>query len=80
MKIDTLFTDLIELLIRASYAEKGQKLNLVNHAIIELNTLKYFLQLMWEMKLLDHRTFGSLSRPLHETGKMMTGWKKYLET
>jgi len=81
MKIDALFTQLIESLIHAGYAtERNKKILVIDRAIVTLNTLKYFLQLIWEINLIDQRKFESLSMPLHEIGKMANGWKKYLET
>ncbi len=41
--------------------------------------LKFFIQIGWEVKVLDHKKFAAISVPLNEIGKMVGGWKKSLE-
>jgi hypothetical protein len=78
-EIDQIFLKLIELIIQASYAQKNEKSLIVQNASIKLDTLKFLLQTAWELKLLDHKKYSSLSLPLSEIGKMLGGWLKYLE-
>ena len=56
-KIDTLFTDTIELILLAGYASKPQKLVLVQRASTKLDALKFFLQIAWEVKALDNKRY-----------------------
>ncbi len=77
-KINTLFTDIIELILTAGFAAKEHKSVLVQKASIKLDTLKYFLQLAWELKALDNKQFSAISTPLVEVGKMLGGWQKQL--
>lgn len=79
-KIDTLFTDLAELLLLAGYASREQKPQLIMRASAKLDTLKFFLQVAWELKCLDHAKYGALSAPLAEIGKMIGGWQRDLKT
>lgn len=77
-KIDTLFTDTIEFLLLAGYASKSQKTGIVARASTKLDALKFFLQVAWELKLLDNKRYISLSEQLAEVGKMLGGWRKQL--
>ncbi len=79
MKIDKLFTQLVELLLHAGYAEKAQKTQIVAKASTVLDALKFFLHIAWETKTLDTKKYIALSANLVEVGKMLGGWRKQLE-
>ena len=78
-KIDTLFTDTLELILYAAYANRKQKFLAVQKASTKLDALKYFLQVAWQVKALDHKTYARISAPLEEIGKMLGGWLKQVE-
>jgi len=78
-KIDAIFTEILELLLFAKYADKNSKLLLINKAIAKLDSLKFFLQIAWEIKALDNKKFAHLSNPLAEIGRMLGGWRKQLQ-
>lgn len=80
VKIDTLATDLIELLLLAGYAGSDQKSALVGRAATKLDLLKFFLQVAWEVRCLDQRKYTTLIVPLNEIGKGIGSWQKYLQT
>ena len=46
--------------------------------LFPLNLLKFFLQLGWEHKIIDHKSYGALILILDEIGRMLGGWKKNL--
>ncbi len=77
-KINVLFTDVIELLLTAGFAAKEQKLAVVQKASIKLDVLKFFLQVVWELKALNNKQFAELSQSLVEVGKMLGGWQRQL--
>ena|SRR3989344_5115279 len=77
-KINQLFIELIELTLIATYSSKDKKLEIVQKASVKLDTLKYFLQIAWEIKALDNKKFAAISLPLSESGKMLGGWRKQL--
>lgn len=79
-KIDSLFTDLIELLYLAVYAGIEQKSAIVVQASTKLDLLKFFMQATWEVRCLDQKKYASLVMPLNEIGKMIGGWQKSLQT
>ena len=78
-KIDTLFFDTTELLFTASYLSKEQKQPVLQKANGKLDLLKFFLQIAWELKVLDTKKYAELSKLLDEIGRMLGGWRKGLE-
>lgn len=76
VKIDILFTDLLEIILQARYASKDNKLSFIDKATIKLDSLKFFLQIIWQTKSLDNKKYLQLSEPLAEIGKILGGWKK----
>ena len=78
-RIDNLFLSLLEMLFRACFAyDKFEKLSLVSQAIAKSDLLKFFLQIGWEHKVIDHKRYGALILLLDEVGRMLGGWKKNL--
>jgi len=78
-KIDSLFLETIELIIKASYSDKMEKLIFLKSASVKLDLLKFFLQIAWEIKSLDNKKYILLSERLDEIGKMLGGWIKALK-
>lgn len=78
-KIDALFTELIQAILCAGYAQRSQKAILIEKASVTFDTLKFFLRLAWDMKLMDHKKFALLSPPMNEIGKMLGGWRKHAQ-
>ena len=78
-KIDSLFLETIELIIKASYSDKVEKLISLKNASVKLDLLKFFLQIAWEIKCLDNKKYILLSEKLDEIGKMLGGWIKALK-
>jgi hypothetical protein len=80
IKIDDIFLSLLELIFRATFAcDKFEKLSLVSQAISRADLLKFFLQIGWEHKVLDHTIYSNLILKLDEVGRMLGGWKKSLQ-
>ena len=79
-KIDSLFTDVIELIFLAGYAGADQKYALVVRASTKLDLLKFFMQAAWEVRCLDQKKYAALAVPLNEIGKDIGGWQKFLQT
>jgi len=78
-KIDSLFLETIEYIIRASYSDKLEKLIALKNASFKLDLLKLFLQVSWEIKSLDNKKYISLSEKLDEIGRMLGGWLKSIK-
>jgi hypothetical protein len=41
--------------------------------------LKFFLQIAWEHKVVDHKQYSTLILNLDEVGRMLGGWKKDIQ-
>ena len=79
LQVDSYFRQLLELLFKASFSrERGEKIILVKQAMAKLDLIKFFLQIAWEHKFLDHKKYNAFSEPLDEIGKMLNGWLKQL--
>ena len=78
VKIDRLFTDVLERLLLAGYQPREQKIGTVIEASASLDLLKFFLRVAWEFKCLDNQKYAALSAPVNEIGKMLGGWLKQL--
>ncbi len=74
LKVDTLFVDAIEAISIATFVSREEKLPHLKRAIARIDTLKIFLQLLWEMKMLDTKPYGAVSERVAEVGKMLGGW------
>lgn len=77
-KIDSRFINALELLALASYQSAAEKLATLSRAIVALDTLKFLLQVAWELNLLDNRKYADLSEKLHRIGQQAGGWRKGL--
>jgi hypothetical protein len=78
-KIDDIFLSILELIFRACFAyDKFEKLSLISQAIGKNDLLKFFLQIGWEHKMLNHEQYGQFILYLDEIGRMLGGWKKSL--
>ena len=79
-RIDDIFLSLLELIFRATFAyDKFEKLSIVSQALGKNDLLKFFLQIGWEQKTIDHTVYGALILNLDEVGRMLGGWKKNLQ-
>ena len=78
-KVDSLFLEVIEEIIKASSSDKTEKLIFLKTASAKLDLLKFFLQIVWEIKSLDNKKYILLSEKLNEIGKMLGGWIKSLK-
>lgn len=72
--IDKYFLQTIENILIASFLQKQEKQPFIRKAIISLDTLKFFIYILWEIKALDEKKYITLSLPLSEAGKMLGGW------
>ena len=74
IKIDNLFTECLELTILAGYSAHFEKLSVVQKLSTKIDALKFFLKLLWEIKLLDSKKYANISELLVGVGKMAGGW------
>ncbi len=77
IKVDNLFTDCLNYALRARYADNDSKYCYIDKLIITFDSLKFFLQILWELKALDNKKYAKLSKNFSKIGKMIGGWGKY---
>lgn len=78
-KIDSLFLEVIENIVKAGYSDKTEKLIFLKRASVKIDLLKFFLQIAWEIKSLDNKKYIRLSEKLDEVGRMLGGWIKSIK-
>jgi len=75
-KIDILFLDLLELLRKAVYTPIDKKIILLEAASDKIDSARFFLQLLWESKLLPSKQYITLETEIQNLGRIIGGWKK----
>lgn len=66
--------DLMELLIEASYTEKGKKIFALDQAAVKLDLLKILIRLAQDLKAIPTNKYLLLEEKLQEVGRMLGGW------
>ncbi|MBI2048329.1 MAG: four helix bundle protein [Parcubacteria group bacterium] len=77
-KIDALLLDLLEHLRVATYAHINAKPAVLAHVLNVLDSIRFFLQVTWETKLIKNQDYETLAVRVEEIGKMIGGWRKGL--
>ena len=77
-KIDALFIETTEPIFIATYLSKEQKLPYLRKAAANLDLVKFFLQILWEIQAIDNKKYIALSEKLDEIGRMLGGWMRQL--
>lgn len=79
-KVDFLFTDLLNNLQKASFSPLESKIILLGEALSIVDSLRFFVQLSWELKLVPSKQFTTIGQEIEEIGRMIGGWRKGLIT
>ena len=79
VKIDDFFIETTESAYKTCYLKGEKKLSKAEEASLDLDMLKFFLRIAWEIKALDNKKYAALSKRLDEIGRMLGGWINYLE-
>ena len=74
--IDKQFIETLRNIFIASNKTRERKGIYLAKASEEFDLLKFFMQVAWEIKLLDDKKYIELSKHLIEIGKMLGGWLK----
>lgn len=68
----------LELLLEAGSAPKAEKLVVTRKASVKFDTLKIFIRMAKDLKLLDTKKYIELEKYLQEIGQQLGGWQKSL--
>ena len=77
-KIDFLFIGLLDILQKTSFSPINLKIPLLNQAQTKIDSLRFFIQLCWEIKLISSKQFTAIGQQVEQIGKMIGGWRKDL--
>jgi len=76
IKIDNILTDMIELLLTAEYLRGKEKLPILQQFSNKLDTLKYFIIILWQVKGINESKNAVISDKLKQIGRMLGQWLK----
>lgn len=79
-KVDSLFIDLLDLLQKASFSAIDLKTSLLGDSLSKIDSLRFFIQFCWELKLIPNTQFTEIGQDIEDIGKMTGGWRKGLIT
>ena len=77
-KIDSLFLMTMETLREATYLSLEAKIASLGKAIRSIDSLRFFLQVAWEIKCVANAQYALLGSEVEEVGRMVGGWRKGL--
>lgn len=79
VKIDCLFSDLVELVSLAQFSSKENKPIIINKAISKNDCLKFMLYALLEVNGIENKHFIRIAPLAEEIGRMLYGWKNQAE-
>lgn len=77
-KVNLLFIDLLDILQKSSFSPIAPKILLLEQALSKIDSLRFFIQFCWELKLMPAKQFTLIGNDLENIGKMVGGWRKGL--
>lgn len=77
-KIDCLFLELLDTLRKASFSPINSKIPLLDSSLTIIDSLRFFVQLCWEVKLLPTKQYSIIGQGIENIGRMTGGWRKSL--
>jgi len=80
VKIDDLFTKILELTLTAQYTKREEKIVFLQQLSRQFDTLKFFITLLWEARALDENKFSQITRNLSSIGIKIGGWIRTIQT
>jgi len=75
VKIDCIFSDLIELVSMAQFSIQEDRAVILTKAIAKNDCLKSMLYVLFELKGIEENHFVELAQKIEEVGKILYGWK-----
>ncbi|MCX6809887.1 MAG: four helix bundle protein [Candidatus Berkelbacteria bacterium] len=75
-KIDSLFIDLLDIAQKTSFSPLNKKVHLLEDALSYIDSLRFFIQYCWELKLIPNNQFVQIGKEIENIGRMTGGWRK----
>ncbi len=79
-KVDLLFIDLLDIIQKASFSQIETKIPLLEKSLSKIDSLRFFIQFCWELKLIPNRQFFHIGREIEDIGKKVCGWRRKMIT
>lgn len=73
-RIEDKLLDILELLLHANYSKI--KLEILKKANIELEVFRHLIRLSYDLRFINFRKYGFISRSINEIGRLIGGWIK----
>ncbi len=74
VKVDESFIHILELALTAQFTKRENKKMWLEEMSRKLDSLKFFITLLWEAKGLDTNKYAQLSQKLTTAGRMLGKW------
>ena len=71
---ENIIIDIIEYFIEAGYGKNAYKALILEKASVKLNTLRFFVRLLKEIRSFDSKKYIVLQEMIDEIGRMLGGW------
>ncbi|MFH1246541.1 MAG: four helix bundle protein [Candidatus Liptonbacteria bacterium] len=78
-RIENKFLDLLELSYATYFTEREKKPEKIAECILITDTLKFFISVAWEGRIISDKQCEDVAVKLEEIGKMLGGWRKSLD-
>lgn len=78
-RIENKLLYLLKITYLAYFTEKEKKVPKITECIFTLDVIKFLVQIAWEAKCISHKQYEEMATMLHESGKILGGWKKKME-
>ena len=72
--VSKLFVEAIEMTVYASFLPPNEKVPYIKVAVRKTDTIKVFLQLIWELKIWDDKMYLAISEKMNKAGQQLGGW------
>ncbi len=79
LDVEKITRKIMQKLIAACFTHKQKKMETLEDARILLETLKHFVRIEHELKIIDQKTYIRIESLIVETSKMANGWIKYIQ-
>jgi len=79
-RIENIILDTLELVLRATYASKTNRLIYLEDLDTKIQLLKTLIRLAHEVRALDDNKYLALQERLQEMGKMTGGWLRSIKS
>lgn len=78
-RCESIILEIIENILLANQTIKSEKLPILEKTSMKLNSLRIFVRLIKETKVIDNKKYLAIEEVIDEIGRMLGGWIKSLK-